>query len=143
MLAYAKQVIVVPGYGMAVAQAQHSVRELADQLEKRGVEVKYAIHPVAGRMPGHMNVLLAEANVPYRALRHGRHQPRVPERTDVALVIGANDVTNPAARNVQVEPDLRHADPRRRQVAQRRRAQALDEARLRRHRQPALRDPTR
>lgn len=104
MLAYARQVVVVPGYGMAVAQAQHSVRELADQLEKRGVEVKYAIHPVAGRMPGHMNVLLAEANVPYPALYDMEDiNPEFP-RTDVALVIGANDVTNPAARNVASSP---------------------------------------
>jgi H+-translocating NAD(P) transhydrogenase subunit beta len=104
MLAYAKQVIVVPGYGMAVAQAQHSVRDLADQLEKHGVEVKYAIHPVAGRMPGHMNVLLAEANVPYPALYDMDDiNPEFP-RTDVALVIGANDVTNPAARNVTSSP---------------------------------------
>ncbi len=104
MLAYAKHVVVVPGYGMAVAQAQHSVRELADQLEKRGVDVKYAIHPVAGRMPGHMNVLLAEANVPYPALYDMEDiNPEFP-RTDVALVIGANDVTNPAARNVPSSP---------------------------------------
>ncbi|MFY9779227.1 MAG: NAD(P)(+) transhydrogenase (Re/Si-specific) subunit beta [Candidatus Baltobacteraceae bacterium] len=104
MLAYAKQVVVVPGYGMAVAQAQHSVRELADQLEKHGVEVKYAIHPVAGRMPGHMNVLLAEANVPYPALYDMDDiNPEFP-RTDVALIIGANDVTNPAARNVTSSP---------------------------------------
>ncbi len=98
MLAYANQVIVVPGYGMAVAQAQHSIRELADQLEKRGVEVKYAIHPVAGRMPGHMNVLLAEANVPYTSLHDMDEINPDFERTDVALVVGANDVTNPAAR---------------------------------------------
>jgi NAD(P) transhydrogenase subunit beta len=104
MLAYANQVIIVPGYGMAVAQAQHSVRELADQLEKRGVTVKYAIHPVAGRMPGHMNVLLAEANVPYNELYDMDDiNPEFP-RTDVALVIGANDVTNPAARNVKTSP---------------------------------------
>ncbi len=104
MLAYAQQVIVVPGYGMAVAQAQHSVRELADQLEKRGVKMKYAIHPVAGRMPGHMNVLLAEANVPYNQLYDMEDvNPEFP-RTDVALVIGANDVTNPAARNVATSP---------------------------------------
>jgi NAD(P) transhydrogenase subunit beta len=99
LLAYANQVIVVPGYGMAVAQAQHSVRELADQLEKRGVEVKYAIHPVAGRMPGHMNVLLAEANVPYPALYDMDDINPEFSRTDVALIIGANDVTNPAARS--------------------------------------------
>jgi NAD(P) transhydrogenase subunit beta len=104
MLAYAHQVIVVPGYGMAVAQAQHSVRELADQLEKKGVTVKYAIHPVAGRMPGHMNVLLAEANVPYNQLYDMDDINGDFPRTDVALVIGANDVTNPAARNVQSSP---------------------------------------
>ena len=104
MLAYAKQVIIVPGYGMAVAQAQHSVRELADQLEKRGVEVKYAIHPVAGRMPGHMNVLLAEANVPYTALYDMDEINPEFSRTDVALIIGANDVTNPAARSDKSSP---------------------------------------
>jgi NAD(P) transhydrogenase subunit beta len=104
MLAYAQNVIVVPGYGMAVAQAQHSLRELADQLEKKGVTVKYAIHPVAGRMPGHMNVLLAEANVPYTSLYDMDDiNPEFP-RADVALVIGANDVTNPAARLVASSP---------------------------------------
>ena len=99
MLAYAKKVVVVPGYGLAVAQAQHDVRQLADLLEQRGVEVTYAIHPVAGRMPGHMNVLLAEANVPYPQLKEmGEANAEFP-RTDVALVIGANDVVNPDARN--------------------------------------------
>jgi H+-translocating NAD(P) transhydrogenase subunit beta len=104
MLAYASRVVVVPGYGLAVAQAQHGVRELADLLEKRGVDVRYAIHPVAGRMPGHMNVLLAEANVPYPQLYDMEDiNPEFP-RTDVALVIGANDVTNPAAREDPESP---------------------------------------
>ncbi|MFN3678418.1 NAD(P)(+) transhydrogenase (Re/Si-specific) subunit beta [Thermosynechococcus sp.] len=98
MLGYAKSVVIVPGYGMAVAQAQHSVKELADQLERLGVEVKYAIHPVAGRMPGHMNVLLAEANVPYPQLKDMEDINPEFEHVDVALVIGANDVVNPAAR---------------------------------------------
>jgi NAD(P) transhydrogenase subunit beta len=104
MLAYASKVMVVPGYGMAVAQAQHSVKALADQLEPRGVKVIYAIHPVAGRMPGHMNVLLAEANVPYDALLDLDDANREFPTTDVALVIGANDVTNPAARSVKSSP---------------------------------------
>jgi H+-translocating NAD(P) transhydrogenase subunit beta len=104
MLTYARQVMVVPGYGLAVAQAQHAVRELADLLEGRGVMVKYAIHPVAGRMPGHMNVLLAEANVPYPALLDMEDaNPEFP-RTDVALVICANDVTNPDARTKTDSP---------------------------------------
>jgi H+-translocating NAD(P) transhydrogenase subunit beta len=104
MLAYASRVVIVPGYGLAVAQAQHAVRELADMLERRGVDVRYAIHPVAGRMPGHMNVLLAEANVPYPQLYDMEDvNPEFP-RTDVALVIGANDVTNPAARSTPDSP---------------------------------------
>ncbi len=102
MLAYARSVIFVPGYGLAVAQAQHQVRELADLLEVKGVRVKYAIHPVAGRMPGHMNVLLAEANVPYDELYDLDEINDDFKNTDVAIVIGANDVTNPAARD---EPD--------------------------------------
>ena len=104
MLGYARSVVIVPGYGMAVAQAQHSVRELVDQLDRLGVEVKYAIHPVAGRMPGHMNVLLAEANVPYTQLYDMDDINPEFEQTDVALVIGANDVVNPAARDSQASP---------------------------------------
>ncbi|MDJ0797629.1 MAG: NAD(P)(+) transhydrogenase (Re/Si-specific) subunit beta [Calothrix sp. MO_167.B12] len=104
MLGYARSVVIVPGYGMAVAQAQHSVRELADQLEKLGVDVKYAIHPVAGRMPGHMNVLLAEANVPYEQLHDMDDINPQLDQTDVALVIGANDVVNPAARTDDKSP---------------------------------------
>ena len=137
-LSYARLVVVVPGYGMAVAQAQRAVADLATELEKRGVEVLYGIHPVAGRMPGHMNVLLAEADVPYDQLKEMDDiNPEFP-RTDVALVIGANDVTNPAARTVAGLADLRDADPRRRQGEQRDRPQALDEQRLRGDRQPAL-----
>lgn len=104
MLGYARSVVIVPGYGMAVAQAQHTVRELADQLDRLGVEVKYAIHPVAGRMPGHMNVLLAEANVPYTQLYDMDDINPQFDRTDVALVIGANDVVNPAARHDTTSP---------------------------------------
>ena len=104
MLAYAKKVVFVPGYGMAVAQAQHDVRALADVLEARGVEVSYAIHPVAGRMPGHMNVLLAEAKVPYPQLKEMDDANSEFPRTDVALVIGANDVVNPDARNNSGSP---------------------------------------
>jgi NAD(P) transhydrogenase subunit beta len=103
-LSYASRVVIVPGYGMAVAQAQHAVRDLTRLLETRGVDVAYAIHPVAGRMPGHMNVLLAEADVPYDQLREMDDiNPQFPQ-TDVALVIGANDVTNPAARDVPDSP---------------------------------------
>jgi NAD(P) transhydrogenase subunit beta len=104
MLAYARRVVIVPGYGLAVAQAQHNVRELADQLQKRGVDVRYAIHPVAGRMPGHMNVLLAEADVPYTQLYEMDDINDEFPRTDVSLVIGANDVVNPAAKNTPGSP---------------------------------------
>ncbi|BBC22828.1 NAD(P) transhydrogenase, beta subunit [Pseudanabaena sp. ABRG5-3] len=104
MLGYARSVVIVPGYGMAVAQAQHAVRELSDMLERKGVEVKFAIHPVAGRMPGHMNVLLAEANVPYSQLYDMDDINTQFENTDVVLIIGANDVVNPAARTNQASP---------------------------------------
>ena len=104
LLAYSRSVIIVPGYGLAVAQAQHVARELADELERKGVEVRYAIHPVAGRMPGHMNVLLAEANVPYEQLKEMDEINGDFQHTDVALVVGANDVVNPAARNTPGSP---------------------------------------
>jgi NAD(P) transhydrogenase subunit beta len=104
MLAYAHKVVFVPGYGLAVAQAQHDVRQLADMLEEKGVEVSYAIHPVAGRMPGHMNVLLAEANVPYPQLKEMDEANPEFSRTDVAVIVGANDVVNPDARNNQGSP---------------------------------------
>jgi len=104
LLAYSRRVIIVPGYGLAVAQAQHAVRELAELLEKRGVEVNYAIHPVAGRMPGHMNVLLAEANVPYEQLKEMDEINDQFKDADVVLVVGANDVVNPAARSSPGSP---------------------------------------
>ena len=131
-VAYAQKMIVVPGYGMAVAQAQHQVRELADLVEKRGGTVKYAIHPVAGRMPGHMNVLLAEANVPYDRLYEMDEINAEFDDTDVCLVIGANDVVNPAARHDKGSPiygmPIINAD----KAKMTRRLQALDGGRIRR-----------
>jgi H+-translocating NAD(P) transhydrogenase subunit beta len=104
MLAYARTVVFVPGYGLAVSQAQHQVRELGELLEQKGIDVKYAVHPVAGRMPGHMNVLLAEANVPYPQLFEMEQINPELEHTDVAVVVGANDVVNPAARHDTASP---------------------------------------
>ena len=104
LMAYSESVVVIPGYGLAVAQAQHQARELADLLGEKGVTVKFAVHPVAGRMPGHMNVLLAEANVPYDQLYESDDINPEMERTDVALIVGANDVVNPDARTNENSP---------------------------------------
>ncbi|OYV64919.1 MAG: NAD(P) transhydrogenase subunit beta, partial [Actinobacteria bacterium 21-64-8] len=104
LLSYASKVVIIPGYGLAVAQAQHVLRELADLLESKGVEVFYAIHPVAGRMPGHMNVLLAEANVPYEQLKEMDEANLELQTADVAIVVGANDTVNPAAKDDKGSP---------------------------------------
>ena len=125
-LSYARLVVVVPGYGMAVAQAQRAVADLAAELEKRGVEVLYAIHPVAGRMPGHMNVLLAEADVPYDKLKEMDDINGEFARTDVVARDRRQRRHQPRRAHRRRLADLRHADPRRRQVRQRDRAQALD-----------------
>ena len=130
LLAYSRKVMIVPGYGLAVAQAQHVAVELARALEARGVEVAYAIHPVAGRMPGHMNVLLAEADAPYEELEEMEQANDEFPSTDVALVVGANDVVNPAARDDPGQPDLWHADLERRQRGQCRVLEAKHAARV-------------
>ena len=138
LLTNADRVVIVPGYGMAVAQAQHKVRELYDQLSKRGVDVKFAIHPVAGRMPGHMNVLLAEADIPYDALVEMDDINSDLAQTDVALVVGANDVVNPAARHDKTSPIFGMPIIDVDKAQERDRDQALDEPGLCRHRQRAL-----
>ena len=134
----ARTVVIVPGYGMAVAQAQHRVCELFDELTRRGVDVKFAIHPVAGRMPGHMNVLLAKAQIPYdRLVEMEEINPEMPE-TDVALVVGANDVVDPAARHDRSSPIYGMPIIERRPAQDGFRTEAQHEPRLRRHRKRAV-----
>ncbi len=135
----AQRVVFVPGYGMAVAQAQHAVRDVANLLEKtRGRASSTRSIPVAGRMPGHMNVLLAEADVPYDKLKEMDEINPTMETVDVAIVIGANDVVNPLARTDPQEPDCRDADHRRRQGAHRDRDQTQPQSRIRRNSQSAV-----
>ncbi len=139
MMAYSQKIIIVPGYGLAVAQAQHKVWELTQLLMDHGVKVRFAIHPVAGRMPGHMNVLLAEAGVPYDLISDLDEINAEFETADVALIIGANDVVNPDARSQQEQPDLRHADPERRQGEECHRHQTRPGPGVFRHRQCVVR----
>ena len=137
MLAYADRVIIVPGYGLAVAQAQHSLRELVDVLSERGTEVDYAIHPVAGRMPGHMNVLLAEAQVPYEQLKEMDDINGEFKDADVVLVVGRQRRGQPRREDHARRADLRHADPQRRRGQAGRVHEAIHAPRLRRHRERA------